>query len=104
MLMARSLMSSSPGHLLPTDRQLLTMPCRPCFVCPDSAKDQGAAIEGQRYARRAASYLVRAPHDQGLTAVSRVGLGRGAGGGRCAGWASVDATTACWATACSQGW
>ena len=52
MLMARSRMSSSPGHLLPTDRQLLTMPCRPCFLCPDSAKDQDAGNEGQRYACR----------------------------------------------------
>ena len=52
MLMARSLMSSCPGHLLPTDRQLLTMPCRPCFLSPESAKDRDAANEGQRYASR----------------------------------------------------
>ena len=58
MLMARSLLSSSPGHLLPTDRQLLTMPCRPCFLCPDSAQDQDAADEGQRYACRAISGLL----------------------------------------------
>ena len=48
--MARGLTSSSPGYLLPTDRQLLTMPCRPCFLRPESVKDQDAANEGLRYA------------------------------------------------------
>ena len=80
--MARSLMSSSPGHLLPTDRQLLTMPCRPCFVCPDSAKDQGAAIEGQRYAngtqRRCAPYadvpVLRPDGTQAVDPITGVGL------------------------------